>query len=165
MVPSNRDCGEGVLAGVERSVAGFTVSVGTGPGESGGLDEHVVAFCPARSALGQRLKMTGSLPGSFSRSVRIGPPGTRSTRCTWPGMAARADKERSRAAGWGQATGTGAGSSTKVTGAEMDDFMEAIGFLHMMADVDRQEEVERRGDSTDAGSGEEDWDDTEDESQ
>ena len=47
----------------------------------------------------------------------------------------------------------------------MDDFMEAMGFLHLMADVDREEEVERRGDSTDAGSGEEDWDDTEDESQ
>ena len=109
MVPPNRDCGEGVLAGVERSVAGFTVSVGTGPGESGGLDEHVVAFCPARSALGQRLKMPGSLPGSFSWSVRIGPPGARSARCTWPGMAARADKERSRAAGCDQVTGTGAG--------------------------------------------------------
>ena len=57
MVPPNRDCGEGVLAGVERSVAGLSVSVGTGPGESGGLDEHVVAFRPARSAFGQPLKI------------------------------------------------------------------------------------------------------------
>jgi len=47
----------------------------------------------------------------------------------------------------------------------MDEFMEAMGFLHLMAEVDRQEEVERRGDSADAGWGEEDWDDTEDESQ
>ena len=47
----------------------------------------------------------------------------------------------------------------------MDDFMEDMGFFYLMADVDRQEEVERRGDSTDAGSGEEDGDDTEDESQ
>ena len=45
----------------------------------------------------------------------------------------------------------------------MDDFMEAMGFLHMMGEVDRQEEVERRGGSADAGSGQEDWDDTEDE--